>query len=205
MKQGLLLIGGGGHCRSCIDVIEQENRFSIFGILDTFLYNKGLRNILGYSILGGDELMESLVSEVTHAFIAIGQIKSADLRIKIYQKLKQIGYNLPIIISPLAYVARNVSIGEGSIIMHHALINTNVSIGKSCIINSKALIEHDSIIGDFCHLSTASVVNGTCNIGNGTFIGSNMILKHNSTIAPNSILYHNPLEISSIKQGGGGN
>ena len=33
-KFELLLIGAGGHCRSCIDVIEQEGRFRIAGVVD---------------------------------------------------------------------------------------------------------------------------------------------------------------------------
>ena len=27
MKETIILIGGGGHCKSCIDVVEQEGRF----------------------------------------------------------------------------------------------------------------------------------------------------------------------------------
>lgn len=34
MKTEILLIGAGGHCPSCIDVIEQEGRFSIAGVVD---------------------------------------------------------------------------------------------------------------------------------------------------------------------------
>ena len=34
MKEKIILIGGGGHCRACIDVIEQEGRFTIAGIVD---------------------------------------------------------------------------------------------------------------------------------------------------------------------------
>lgn len=33
-KLKIILIGGGGHCHSVIDVIEQENRFNIAGIID---------------------------------------------------------------------------------------------------------------------------------------------------------------------------
>ncbi|NCC11311.1 MAG: acetyltransferase, partial [Bacteroidia bacterium] len=53
MKEKLLLIGGGGHCRSVIDVIEQENRFEIAGIID----KKELmgQEVLGYKIIGCDE------------------------------------------------------------------------------------------------------------------------------------------------------
>ncbi|MDZ7696624.1 MAG: N-acetylneuraminate synthase family protein [Deltaproteobacteria bacterium] len=34
MKEKIILVGGGGHCKSCIDVIEQEGRFAIAGIVD---------------------------------------------------------------------------------------------------------------------------------------------------------------------------
>ena len=35
MKEKIVLIGGGGHCHSVIDVIEQENKYEIIGIIDT--------------------------------------------------------------------------------------------------------------------------------------------------------------------------
>ena len=41
----IVLIGGGGHCKSAIDVIEQENRFKIVGIVDR-------SELLGTNILG---------------------------------------------------------------------------------------------------------------------------------------------------------
>ena len=33
-KEKIILIGGGGHCKSVIDIIETENKFQIAGILD---------------------------------------------------------------------------------------------------------------------------------------------------------------------------
>ncbi|BAM32078.1 acetyl transferase [Helicobacter cinaedi CCUG 18818 = ATCC BAA-847] len=196
IKPKLVLIGGGGHARACIDVIEKENRFKICGIVDSNALQNGISEVLGYPILGGDELLESLYTQVKIAFIALGQIKTPTHRMRIYQNLKTIGYNLPTIISPLAYIAKGVNLKEGSIIMHHALVNANAKIGTACIINSKALVEHDCVVEDFCHLSTASVINGNCHIGEGSFLGSNMILAHNTAVAPNSLLYNNPLEVS---------
>jgi len=32
--KSLLLIGGGGHCRSCIDFIEEEGKYQIAGIVN---------------------------------------------------------------------------------------------------------------------------------------------------------------------------
>ena len=34
MKKELVLIGGGGHCKACIDVIHTCRAFDIWGIVD---------------------------------------------------------------------------------------------------------------------------------------------------------------------------
>jgi len=175
MKEKIILIGGGGHCRSVIDVIEQENRYEIIGIVDKKeLYGN---DVLGYKIIASDDDLEDIFKTCKNAFITVGQIKSNTIRVKLFEKLKQIGFNLPVIISPLAYVSKHSFIDEGTIVMHHALINANVKIGKNCIINSKALVEHDVIIEDNCHVSTASVINGGVIVKENTFFGSNATSK----------------------------
>ena len=30
----IILVGGGGHCKSCVDVIENENKYKIKAIID---------------------------------------------------------------------------------------------------------------------------------------------------------------------------
>lgn len=170
-KSELLLIGGGGHCHSVIDVIEQQNRYQIAGIVDTH-ENLG-KQVLGFPVIATDEQLAELYGKYQHAIVTVGQIKSSALRVRLYQQLKGIGYQLPVIISPLAYVSRHAQIGEGTIVMHHALVNANAKVGNNCIINSKALIEHDAQIHDHCHIATASVINGGVVVEANTFVGSN--------------------------------
>ena len=171
MKEKIILIGGGGHCHSVIDVIEQEDKYEIIGIVD----KKELigNDILGYKIIACDDDLETIFRTCKNAIITIGQIESNTIRLKLFNKLKEIGFTLPIIISPLAYVSKHSFIDEGTIIMHQSLVNANVKIGKNCIINTKALIEHDVIIEDNCHISTASVLNGNVIVKENTFFGSN--------------------------------
>jgi len=171
----ILLIGGGGHCKAVIDVIEQEKRYSIAGIID----KKELigQEILGYKIIGCDDDLEELFKEYTYALVTIGQIKSNGLRVKLFTTLKEIGFVLPTIISPLAYVSKYAHLDEGTVVMHHALINADASVDKNCIINSKALIEHDSIVESHCHISTGVIVNGGVIVKSNSFIGSNTTTK----------------------------
>ena len=185
IKPNIILIGGGGHCVSVIDVIENDNKFNILGILDS---NIKENNVLGYKILGGDNLIPELVNENTYFLITVGQIKSYSTRKKIAEILIENKAKLATIISTLAYVSKHATIGEGSIIMNGALVNAKSTIGKNCIINTKSNVEHGVSIGDFCHLSTCAVINGDSVIGNGTFIGSNATISNGISIKENSII-----------------
>lgn len=176
----IILVGGGGHCRSVIDVIEQQGKYKIDGIVD-LKENIG-EKILGYPVIACDNQLRELFSSCKNAVITVGHIKTNSLRLKLYGSLKEIGYKLPVITSPLAYVSRHAQIGEGTLIMHHALVNANANIGKNCIINSKALIEHDAQVGDHCHISTASVINGGVVVENNTFVGSNSTSKQEANL-----------------------
>ena len=99
-KPNIILIGGGGHCVSVIDVIEQQGIYNIKGIID-IKENIG-KDVLGYRIIGSDNDLEDLFISCPNAIVSVGQIKSSSLRIHLFEKLKTIGYHLPTIISPLA-------------------------------------------------------------------------------------------------------
>jgi len=180
MKEKIVLIGAGGHCHSVIDVIELTNKYEIIGIVDT-KENIG-KQVLDYKVIACDDDLETIFQTCKNAVITVGQIKSNQIRVKLFEILTKIGFNLPIIISPLAYVSKHSSIDEGTIIMHHVFINANVKIGKNCIINSKALIEHDVVVEDNCHISTGSVLNGGVVVKENTFFGSNSVSKEYITI-----------------------
>lgn len=184
--KNLYLIGGGGHCHSCIDVIELESKFKILGIFDV-KENVG-KDVLGYKVVGSDSDIANYVSADNFFLITVGQIKSAQVRIKIFNRLKELNANLAVVVSPRAHISRHAMLGEGTIVLHDALVNANAIVGRNCIINTKSLIEHDAKIGDHCHISTAAVVNGNCQIQTETFIGSNAVLKESLIVPEKSII-----------------
>jgi sugar O-acyltransferase (sialic acid O-acetyltransferase NeuD family) len=174
MKPKLILIGGGGHCKSCIDVIEQENKFLIAGIVDT---NRSICDLLGYPWLGHDDDLANLKLSYDYALITIGQIKSPAIRVRLFNYAKSLGFKLPVIISPRAYVSKHAKLGNGTIVMHDALINAEAIVGENCIINTKSLIEHDAVIENNCHISTGAIINGGAIVKQGSFVGSNAVTK----------------------------
>ena len=186
MNPDIILVGGGGHCKSCIDVVEQAGTFQIVGIVD--VHEKLHQKILGYEIIATDDDLPELAKEYDYFFITLGHVKSPDKRIKLFEALKDLGAKLPVIISPLAYVSKHAQINEGTIVMHKALINADAKIGSNCIINTKALIEHDAIIGEHCHIATGAVINGGVKVGPRTFFGSNAVCKEYIEIGENAVI-----------------
>ena len=182
----ILLIGAGGHARSCIDVLEVEKQFKISGLIEKA--EPISKENLGYPTIGIDNDLYDLRKKYKYALITVGQIKSPEIRIKLYKLLKKLNFILPIIISPYAYVSKHAQIGEGSIIMHGAIVNANAIIGSNCIINNRALIEHDAVIGDHCHIATGAIINGEVSVENETFIGSGAVTKQAISIGKNCVI-----------------
>lgn len=143
---------------------------------------------MGYPIIGTDDDLTELRKKYKYAMVTVGQIKSPNTRIRLFEHLLELGFELPAVISPFAYVSRHADIGEGTIVIHHALVNAGAKIGANCIINTKALVEHDAVIEDHCHIATGAIVNGGTTIGAGTFVGSNAVIKESIVIDPNSVI-----------------
>lgn len=199
-KKQIILIGGGGHCKSCIEVVESTNEYEIVGIVDT--KDKLGTDILGYKIFACDDDLEKLKEKYDYALITVGQIKTVNLRKKLFSKAKGIGFELPVIVASTAYVSKYSIIEEGTIIMHQTMVNADVKIGVNNIINTKALIEHDTIIGNNNHISTASVLNGDVKVGNECFIGSNSTFVNGITIASNIFIGANSLVNKNLTEKG---
>jgi sugar O-acyltransferase (sialic acid O-acetyltransferase NeuD family) len=179
-KPGLILIGAGGHAHACIDVIEQQDRYRIVGLvgLPEELHSKQL----GYQVIATDDALAQLAQSIPYALITTGQIQTAKPRIRLYKQATQCGFQLPVIISPTAHVSRYATIGAGSIVMHGTIVNAGAKVGNNCIINTLALIEHDAVIADHCHISTGAILNGGVNVGAGSFIGSGCVVKEGVSI-----------------------
>ena len=182
----IVLIGAGGHAASCIDVIETGGNFRIAGIvgMDWELH----RRVCGYEVIATDQDLAKLAAEYRYALITVGQIKSAENRIRLYRQAREAGFEFPYVVSAHAHISKHSQVGAGSIVMHGAVVNANARVGENCIINSRALIEHDTEVGDHCHISTGAILNGNVLIGDCCFIGSGALTVHGVSIGANCLV-----------------
>jgi sugar O-acyltransferase (sialic acid O-acetyltransferase NeuD family) len=185
-NESIILIGAGGHALSCIDVIEEENKYKIYGLVG--LKDEVGKKISGYDVIATQDELMKLSKDYRNVFIAIGQIRNPKLRIDLYESVLNYGFKLPSIVSPQSFVSRTAQIGSGTIIMNGVILNSDVRIGNNCIINSKALIEHGTQVADHCHISTGAILNGDCVVESKSFVGSGAIVKHGITIKTSSFV-----------------
>lgn len=183
-QKNIILIGGGGHCKSVIDVAESAG-YNILGILD--MPEDVGKSVLNYKVIGTDEEIPQYADKAEF-IITVGFIKNPTARVRIYNKLKECGGKLATIVASTANVSRYATIGEGTVVMHQSVVNAGAMIGSNCIINTLCNIEHDAVIGDQCHISTGAMINGDCKVGDRVFIGSQSVLANGITVGDDIIV-----------------
>ena len=185
-KPDLILIGAGGHAHACIDVIEQHGGYRIAGLIG--MPDEMHDHHFGYAVIGTDADLPELAKTIPYALITLGQIKTPAHRTQLYKQVVALGFQLPTIIAPSAYVSRHATLDAGTIVMHGAIVNAGASVGKNCIINTRALLEHDATVADHCHISTGVIINGNTAIGSGSFVGSGTIIKEGASLGQNCLV-----------------
>ncbi len=183
----LVLIGGGGHCKSVLDAAVRSGCFSEIVITDHSI--PAGNTILGCKVAGNDELLPELFAEgFKYAFVTIGSIRSTDKRRAVFLKAKKAGFLFPAIIDPSAAAAASALIAPGVFIGKNAVVNADAVIGDMAIINTGAIVEHDCRIGTFAHISVGAAVCGGAEIERDVFVGANATVIQGVRIGMNSII-----------------
>lgn len=203
-KKSVLIFGGGGHAKMCIDIMKQTNSHTILGIVDdTIPVNT---EVLGIPVLGKVNEIEKLIDKgLQQIILGVGGVLTKGFRKKTFTSLKQSGLQIPNIIHPSATIEPSVVLGEGNQIMQGAIVGSNVQIGNNCIINSGCIISHDTIIGDHVHIAPGAIIAGGVIIKDDTTIGMGCTIFLGLTIGKNVIIqnginiFNNILDNSSIK------
>ena len=198
MKE-IILVGGGGHCAACLDVMAAAEEYFPAAIVGKA--EELGREVCGYKITDTDQDLPGLIARFKCVLISVGQIKSAAVRKALFSRAKDLGAELPVHVSPLAYVSPQAQLTEGAIVMHQALVNARARIGANTIINTRALIEHDAEIGAHCHISTGALINGNCAVEEGCFVGSGAVLREGVRLGAESVIGCGAIVLGDVPPG----
>lgn len=206
----LILVGGGGHCKSVLDTVIRLKKYDNIHILDPSI-DPGKKLLNCATVIGGDELLISLYEEgERQAFVSVGSIKSSWVRNKLYDSIVDIGFSIPNIIDPSAVISPSVSLGLeqddeykgiGIFVGKGVIVNADVSIKRCAIINTSAVIEHECQIGAFTHISVNATLCGQVIVGDHSFIGAGSTVIQGIEIGNNVTIGAGSLILRDVKDG----
>lgn len=158
----MYLYGASGHGKVIIEILEAQG-IEVHGLFDD---DPQIKELLDYPVLQLDlQLLQK-----SPIIISIGDNL---IRKTLAEKLAA---NYAQAIHPTSTISKRSTIGEGTVVMGHAIINADTRIGKHCIINTSASIDHDCIIEDYCHISPNATITGNVTIGEGSWIGAGAVI-----------------------------
>ena len=196
----LVIVGGGGHAKMCIDLLRQTKEYEILGIIDDNLEVGAA--ILGVKVIGGNNSLSKLVTlGVKFAVNGVGAISNPKLRGKIHTDLTNVGFVLPNLVHPASNVEPSVSMGDGNQIMMGAVVGSDVQIGNGCIVNSGAIISHECILRDHCHVAPGAVLAGSIDVGNSSVIGMGATVYLGLTIGRDAMIFNGVNVLKNIPEG----
>jgi sugar O-acyltransferase (sialic acid O-acetyltransferase NeuD family) len=183
----IVIIGSSGHARVIIDIVEQEGRFTIAGLVDRF------RTVgdqtLGYPILGREEDLPALTARLrlAGAIVAIGD---NFVRSRVATRVRELCPDLPFVRAthPKATIGRNVSVGEGAVMMAGATVSPCCTIDRFCILSSNASLDHDSVMEEFSSLAPGATTGGHCRIGRYAAVSIGAVLIHGIGIGEHAVI-----------------
>jgi UDP-3-O-[3-hydroxymyristoyl] glucosamine N-acyltransferase len=150
--------------------------------------------IEGIPVLGDNKQAKKFVEAGYYFINAEYKLDNQPELIRNFKKLKIPESRLITFVHPRAYIAKNVVLSPGVIVMANAAISSGSKIGKCTILMSGATVGNNSNISDYCFLDSQACLGAFVKAGEGVHIGLNstikesVVMKRMSSVAMGSVL-----------------
>ena len=169
-SDSIVIIGFGGHAKSCLDVVKSLGKEVPFlvGVPDCPSVVGGIR------VLQPDEALSELhATGVDQVFVAVG---NNSIRRELFEFWTQNGFHIPALISPYAQVSSSATITDGTVVMPNSFVGPSVHVDIGSIVNTSSVVEHDCRVGQFAHVAPNACLSGGVEIGNSVLVGAGSVV-----------------------------
>src|SRR5262245_56695603 len=181
-------IGAGGHARMLLESLQGRDDVEIVGLLDADPAMKG-RQVLGVPVLGGDEMLAGLArGGVRHAFLGVGAVGDNSRRRKVFESVRELGFEFIAVIHPTAILSPSAEIGGGTCVFPGAIVGAGARLGSNVIVNTGAIVEHDCSLGDHVHVASGAVLAGGVSVDEGAHVGAGATVKQGVRIGRDAVV-----------------
>lgn len=184
MNKNLLILGAGQYGTVVKEIAKSMNCFEKIDFLDDSF---GMDNPNYHEEAIGK--IEMLDEHRVDYFYAIPAIGDPDKRLELLEALIENGYQIPVLVSPKAYVSPLAQLQKGAVVEPLAGIHANVVIGEATYISMGAVVNHNAIVLNGCHIDCNAVVM------------SGALVASKTDVAPGEIVRKQALKLTLDKDG----
>lgn len=182
----ILILGGQGNGSIIANAIADANNRGYNEWECVGLLNDGEEKgtiIDSFPVVGNIQTdVQKFLNEGYYFINTILRIDGQYERISMFERLNIPDDRLATFVHPTAYVAPNVKLGPGCVIMPMVCISSNTILGKGSIAMVGSTIGHDNIIGNYCHIAAQACVGSFLKVGIGVHFGLNSTTREHLTI-----------------------
>jgi UDP-perosamine 4-acetyltransferase len=195
-KQAIVIVGAGGHAKVVLEAVQAMQQFEIVGLTDPV---PAATDVLGVPVLGGDDVLPTLRKQgVAAAALAVGD---NDLRARLGATLRAMGFALPAVVHPQAFVSPSAHIADGAVIMARAVVGTQSVVASFAIINTGAILDHDGSIDEAAHVAPGCSLGGWVRVGARSLIGIGSAVRPRITIGADVVVGAGSAVIADLADG----
>lgn len=169
MSERILVVGRGGHARMIADVARS------LGMSSILVEATGLEELQGAREAHG----------VRQCIVGVG---FGPVRARLCESAEQAGLALATLVHQRAYVASDVELGAGTVVMPGAIVGVGTIIGRGVIVNTGASVDHDCRLGDFAAVAPGATLSGGVTIGEFAWIGTGASVIQNVAIGADTVI-----------------
>lgn len=191
MSKKIIILGGLGNGSVIANAIVDANKrgcneWEFIGYLNDRQEKDSF--IEGFPVLGKIRDASEFIKKGFYFINAIYRIDGQKERIELFESLKIPDSSLATFVHPLAYVAPNVKMDAGTVVMPNVSVSSGTTFGKCCLVMVGATIGHNNNIGNYCHFAAQCCTSSFIKISDGVHIGLNATIRENLEISKNSAL-----------------
>ena len=162
MKRKLLILGAGQYGRVVRETAKATEWFEKIDFLDD---NSPVA-------IGRLADYKDFFRSYDSAFVAIG---NPSLRVQWLDKLKQAGFELPVLVHPKAYVSPSAKLEEGVIVEPMAVVNTEAVVETGGLLCAGCVVNHNAHVMSVCQIDCNAVVASNATVPEGTKVCSGVV------------------------------
>lgn len=182
--QAVVVLGTGDHAAVVIDMARAA-KLEVKGCVgpEAPAFNSSFA-----AHLGDDGILDTLDTTSVALTVGVGSVGDSSLRARLFETGKAKGFSFAQLTHPSAFIANEVTLGEGCQVMAGALIQPFAKIGRNAIVNTGSIIEHHAQVGEHAHIAPGAVVCGRAMVGEGAHIGANATVLQGVAVGARSVV-----------------